>query len=95
MIPILYLDGLMMSSRLRMTRCFLKRMIDDIKKYFQCIQFDYVSRLLNIAVDAMATIGSLLDVPHDVSKYEFLVDQLHTLTYEGLEIEMVCKIVVP
>ena len=43
----------------------------------------------------MATIGSLLEIPRDVSQYEFLVKQLHTPAYENADAEMVCVLVGP
>lgn len=43
----------------------------------------------------MATIGSLLQVPDDVTKYEFLVEKHHTLTHDTLHIEMVYVLVGP
>ena len=35
----------------------------------------------NKAADAMATIGSLLEIPQEAAKYDFLVEKLLTPTY--------------
>ena len=43
----------------------------------------------------MATIGSLLEIPREAMQYEFLVEQLHTPTYENDESTWVCILVGP
>jgi len=48
-----------------------KLMVDDFKKYFDNITFEQIPRLQNKAADAMAMIGSLLDMPSNTHKCEF------------------------
>lgn len=43
----------------------------------------------------MATIGSLLGIPENVSRYEFLVEQLLILAFDIPKPELVCDVVGP
>lgn len=54
-----------------------KDLVDQLKEHFLHIQFIQVPRLQNKAADAMATIGSLLDIPCEATQYEFFVDPVH------------------
>lgn len=38
----------------------------------------------------MDTIISLMDIPHEASQYQFLVEKLHVLAYKNDESMMVC-----
>jgi hypothetical protein len=57
------------------------------------ISFEQIPKVQNKATDAMATISSLLDIPKNVSQFEFLVEQLLIPAYDIPESEMVCKLV--
>ena len=59
-----------------------KRMVDDMKQYFSHITFQQVPRADNKAADAMATLASLLQMPENDLRHEFLVDTLHYPTYD-------------
>ena len=72
-----------------------KKLVETLKESFIDITFEQIPRTNNRATDAMATIGSLLDIPHNVPKYEFLIEQLLIPTFEVLESEYVCEIVGP
>ena len=58
-----------------------KRMVDDLKKYFAHITFQQVPRANNKVADVMATLASLLQMPENDLRHEFLVDMLHYLAY--------------
>lgn len=62
-----------------------KRMVDRFKQYFVIITFEHVPKINNRAVDAMEIIGSLLDIPQNIRKYEFLVEQLLIPTFDILK----------
>lgn len=51
-----------------------KELVDKLKEHFFTIQFTQVPRIQNKAANAMATINSLLEIPHDATQYEFLVE---------------------
>eukprot|EP01018_Ginkgo_biloba_P004487 Gb_07880 [translate_table: standard] len=61
-----------------------KRMVDSLKQYFVQIQFKRVPCVNNKSADAMATIGSLLEMQQNTRQ-----------TYDVPESEMVCEIVGP
>lgn len=44
-------------------------MVDEFKKYFNYTVFEHITIVHDKAVDAMATIGSLLDMLDNVSQY--------------------------
>ena len=44
-----------------------KELVDHLKEHFTQLQFIQIPRLQNKAVDAMATIGSLLEIPHEAT----------------------------
>lgn len=67
--------------------------MDDFKKYFTYIQFEKIHRVQNKAADAMAMIGSLIDMPKDWMDCEFLVEQLLILAYDVYENKIVCNII--
>lgn len=60
-------------------------MVDDFKHYFMHITFDQIPRLNNKEADTMATIASLLQIPEQQSRYEFLVEQLFSPAYDHSE----------
>eukprot|EP01018_Ginkgo_biloba_P022896 Gb_03699 [translate_table: standard] len=70
-------------------------MVDSLKQYFVQIQFERVPRIHNKSADAMATIGSLLEMQQNTRQSQFLVEQLMIPTYDVPESEMVCEIVGP
>jgi ribonuclease HI len=72
-----------------------KRLAEDLKEYFLEISFEKIPRINNRARDAMATIGSLLDIPKNMAKHEFLVEQLLVPSFEVPEFEWVCEIIGP
>lgn len=49
-------------------------MVDSFKQYFTGVTFEKIPRENNKATDAMEIIGSLLDIPQNILKYEFLVE---------------------
>jgi len=59
------------------------------------ITFEQVPRTNNRSADAMATIGSLLEMSKDSSHCPFLVEQLLNPAYDTPESTMVCEIVGP
>lgn len=70
-------------------------MVDDLKKNFQNITFDQVPRVQNKAVNAMATIGSLIVMESDSPKYKFLIEHLLQPDFETSHANMVCNIFYP
>ena len=72
-----------------------KDLVDKLKEHFTQIEFIQVPRLQNKAANAMATIGSLLEIPREAMQYEFLVDQLHEPTYKNDESTWVYILVGP
>ncbi|MDF3675418.1 reverse transcriptase-like protein, partial [Enterobacter hormaechei] len=58
-----------------------KELVDQLTQRFTKLQFTQVPRMQNKAADAMATIGSLLEIPQLATQYEFLVEQLLTPAY--------------
>ncbi|GLJ43442.1 hypothetical protein SUGI_0903000 [Cryptomeria japonica] len=67
-------------------------MVDDLKQHFTKIDFEQIPREQNRAVDAMATIVSLIDLPPNETRYEFLVDNLLVPSYEIMPIETICVV---
>ena len=57
-------------------------MVDDFKKYFTMITFEQIPRQENKAVDAMATIASLLDIEETKARFEFLVEPVSYPSYD-------------
>lgn len=72
-----------------------KELVDKMKEHFLSLQIMQVPRLQNKEIDAMNTIRSLLEIPQDATQYEFLVEKLHTPSYENANFEMVCILVGP
>lgn len=70
-----------------------KHIVDSFRLYFDNITFYQVPRIQNKVADAMETIGSLLDIPNNVSQFEFLVEQLLIPTFYIPESEMVYELV--
>lgn len=69
------------------------KMVEDLKQHFTLIQFDQIPRMNNRVANAMATIGSLLQMLANSQKCKFLVVQLFILAYDVLESEMVCVLI--
>jgi hypothetical protein len=67
-------------------------MVDSFKKYFVTIKFSQISRIDNKAVDAMATITSMLQLLENQRQYEFLVEKLFSPTYDNLESHTICNL---
>ena len=72
-----------------------KKLVENLKESFIDITFEQIQRTNNRVADAMATIASLLDIPNNVPKFEFLVKQLLVLAYDIPDSKMVCDIVGP
>ncbi|GLJ56019.1 hypothetical protein SUGI_1202740 [Cryptomeria japonica] len=70
-----------------------KQMVDKLKASFTTITFEKIPIDQNQAVDAMATIASLLDLPQNSTRYEFLVEQLWIPAYDIPESEMICHLI--
>lgn len=70
-----------------------KKMVDTLKTSFTTITFEQIPRDHNRAADTMATIASLLDLPQNSTRYEFLVEQLWIPAYDIPESEMICRLV--
>lgn len=66
-----------------------KCMVDDFKKYFVHITFEYIPRLDNRVADVMATNASLLQIPDRQNYYEFLVEQLFSLAYDNSKSQVI------
>ena len=69
-----------------------KCMVDDMK-YFSHITFQQVPRENNKVADAMATLASLLKIPENDLRHEFLVEKLLYPTHDTPESRMICSIV--
>ncbi|GLJ16331.1 hypothetical protein SUGI_0276020 [Cryptomeria japonica] len=69
-----------------------KQMVDGLKQHFTKIDFEQIPREQNRAADAMATIASLIDLPPNKTRYEFLVDNLLVPSYEIMPTEMICVV---
>lgn len=68
-------------------------MLDKLKASFTTITFEQILRDQNRAADTMTTIASLLDLPHNSTCYEFLVEQLWIPTYDIPKSEMICHLI--
>lgn len=51
-----------------------KCMVDSFLSYFHMISFEQIPRAQNKETNVMTTIGSLLDIPNNVSQFKFLVE---------------------
>lgn len=49
-------------------------MVEEFKQYFSHITFEKIPRQQNKAVDVMAIVGSLLDMPNNEPQFEFMVE---------------------
>ncbi|GLJ53605.1 hypothetical protein SUGI_1143560 [Cryptomeria japonica] len=70
-----------------------KQMVDKLKASFTTITFEQIPRDQNRVADAMATIASLLNLPQNSTRYEFLVEQLWIPAYDIPESKMICCLV--
>lgn len=70
-----------------------KKIVDRFKELFTAITFEQIHRDLNKVTDVMATIASLLDLPHNSTGCEFLVEQLLIPAYDISKSEMVCQLI--
>lgn len=69
------------------------KMVDSFTEYFTTITFEQIPRVNNKEENAMATIGFLLDIPQNISKYEFLVEQFFIPTFKTSESKLVCVVI--
>ena len=72
-----------------------RRIVEDLRQHFTEIVFQQIPRANNKAVDAMATIASMIAMPEYSPKCEFLVENLFTPAYEQTDSELVCEIFGP
>ncbi|GLJ30929.1 hypothetical protein SUGI_0616100 [Cryptomeria japonica] len=72
-----------------------KHMVDFIKTKFTAIHFSQVPRMQNKSADAMATIASMLNMPHNMDKCEFLVKQLLVPSFDIPTADVMCVLVGP
>ena len=72
-----------------------KQMEDFLKSKFVTISFCQLPRIHNRQADAMATIASMIDMPQNVERCEFLVEQLFIPAFELPQFEFVCELVGP
>ena len=70
-----------------------KYMVDDMKRYFSHITFQQIPLAGNKAVDAMATLASLLQMPENDLQHKLLVKMLLYPTYDSPKSRMICSIV--
>lgn len=70
-----------------------KQMVEDYKEHFNNTTFEEIPRIHNKAVNAMATVGSLLNMPNNETQLEFIVEQLMIQAYEIPSLEYICEIV--
>eukprot|EP01018_Ginkgo_biloba_P005988 Gb_40582 [translate_table: standard] len=70
-------------------------MVDNFKQHFAQIQFEQGTQVHNKSADAMATIGSLLEMQQNTRQCQFLVEQLMIPAYDVPKSKMVCEIVGP
>ena len=57
-------------------------MIENLKKYFTLITFEQIPRDKTKAIDAMATLASLLQIPDQSASYEFLVEEVEQPAFD-------------
>ena len=72
-----------------------KQMVEFLKSKFVTVSFSQLPRVHNRQADAMATIASMIDMPHNIERCEFLVEQLLIPAFELPQSEFVCKLVGP
>lgn len=72
-----------------------KKLVEDYKEHFSKITFEQIPRIQNKGVDAMVTIGSLLNMPANETQFEFNIEQLMLPGYETPLTEYICAIVGP
>jgi len=68
-------------------------MVDDFKEYFVNISFEQIRHIKNKAADAMVTTASLLEIPENESRYEFLVETVMQPAYDLPETHSICLLV--
>lgn len=59
-----------------------KNRVENIKKYFILITFEQVPRENNKVADAMANLASLLQIPNQNARYEFLVEEVDESAFD-------------
>lgn len=72
-----------------------KQMENFLKSKFVNIRFHQLPRIHNKQADAMATITSMIDIPQNMERCEFLIEQLLILTFEVSQSEFMCELVGP
>ena len=70
-------------------------MVEFLKPRFVTVSFSQLPMVHNRQADAMATIASMIDMPHNIKRCEFLVEQLLIPAFELPQSEFVCKLVGP
>ena len=70
-----------------------KCMVDDMKKYFSHITFQQIFWVDNKATDAMATLASLLKMPENDLRHDFLVETLLYPAYDTPKSKMIYSII--
>ena len=66
-----------------------KRLIDALRNYFIRVTFQQIPRVENKAIDAMATLASILQLQEHESCFEFLVEELCQLAYDSPDNEVI------
>lgn len=51
-----------------------KKIVEDYKEHFSKINFEQISRIQNKAANAMATIGSPLNMLANETQFEFIIE---------------------
>lgn len=67
-------------------------MIDDLKNYFTFFIFQQFPGAKNKAVDAMATLASILQLEEHELRYEFLVEEMCYPAYDSPDNRVICTI---
>lgn len=72
-----------------------KQMTDFLKDKFVTISFNQLPRIHNKQADAMATIASMIDMPQNLERCEFLVEKLLLPAFELSQLKFMCELVGP
>lgn len=69
-----------------------KELVDEHKQYFTNVTFEQIPRAQKKDANAMAIVGSLLDIPKNGTHFDFQVEQLIVPPYEIPSTEYLCMI---
>jgi len=72
-----------------------KQLVDAYKPHFSTITFEQIPREHNKAADSMASVGSLIDMPANTQKCEFVIEQLLIPAVDVPVTEIICELVGP